>query len=391
MMWGWRTEKLGNICQFENGDRGKNYPGRKSCVNKGVPFINAGHLTDQGIDFDSMNFIPEEKFNLLSQGKTKEGDLLFCLRGSLGKYSIVKGIEKGAIASSLVIVRPGSKLDKHFLALYFGGSPCREMIEKYGNGAAQPNLSVKSLKQFEIPLPPLYEQKRIVAILDEAFAGLETAVANTEKNLANARELFESYQSKVFTEKGQGWITKPLGECFRLKSGDGLTKKAMVAGEFPVFGGNGIAGTHNAYNLAGDNVIIGRVGALCGNARHIIESVWLTDNAFKVIDKKYNIDNAFLTYLLNCKNLRKYARQSAQPVISNSSLKDILIDFPEAEAVQKKIVEKLNEIRSECGRLEDICKNKMDSLFELKQSLLQKAFSGELTANLDSAVKEVAA
>ena len=123
----------------------------------------------------------------------------------------------------------------------------------------------------------------------------------------------------------QGWEVKRLEDCFKLKSGDGLTSKMMSKdGEYPVFGGNGIAGLHNNFNLYGSNVIIGRVGALCGNVRHMNEKIWLTDNAFRIVDFKYEFDHSFLTYLLNFKNLREYARQAAQPVISNSSLKDVL-------------------------------------------------------------------
>lgn len=142
----------------------------------------------------------------------------------------------------------------------------------------------------------------------------------------------------------EGWITKTLGECFRLKSGDNLTTKMMNSdGSYPVFGGNGIAGYHSEFNLDGSNVIIGRVGALCGNVRHIAEKIWLTDNCFRVLDKKYSFDDAFLAYLLNSKNLGQYARKAAQPVISNSSLKDVVISFPTSIKEQKRIVAILDE------------------------------------------------
>ena len=106
-----------------------------------------------------------------------------------------------------------------------------------------------------------------------------------------------------------GWSEMKLGDCFKLKSGDGLTKKAMVPGPFPVYGGNGVAGAHNKFNLSGEHVIVGRVGALCGIARHITADIWLTDNAFKVVGFEARFDAAFLTYLLNAKNLRSFARQ----------------------------------------------------------------------------------
>ena len=84
-------------------------------------------------------------------------------------------------------------------------------------------------------------------------------------------------------------------------------------GKFPVYGGNGITGMYDNFNLSGNNIIVGRVGALCGNVRYIKDKIWLTDNAFKITDWKYDFDHAFLAYLLNFKNLRGYARQAAQP------------------------------------------------------------------------------
>ena len=216
---GWELKKLGEVCEFENGDRGINYPSKAHRTETGLPFINAGHLKADGLDLDKMDYISRERFNLLGSGKIKKGDILFCLRGSLGKFSKVQEFAEGAIASSLVIVRPKSKITTDFLLLYFESSMCKDMIEDFGNGAAQPNLSAGSLKSFQIPLPPLPEQQRIVAILDEAFAALAKAKANAEQNLKNAKELFESYLQGVFENKGKGWEERKLGDVCEVMNG----------------------------------------------------------------------------------------------------------------------------------------------------------------------------
>ncbi|MGD9707822.1 MAG: restriction endonuclease subunit S, partial [Candidatus Delongbacteria bacterium] len=179
--------------------------------------------------------------------------------------------------------------------------------------------------------------------------------------------------------KGKDWEEKKLGECFKLRSGENLTSKQMnKQGSFPVFGGNGIAGMHNAYNLTENNVIIGRVGALCGNVRLIKEKIWLTDNAFKITDFNYEFDYSYLTYLLNYKNLRNYARQAAQPVISNSSLELVLLCFPKSLKEQQRIVAKLDALSDQTKKLEAVYSKKIADLDELKKSILQKAFRGEL-------------
>jgi len=94
---GWKMKKLGEVCLFENGDRGENYPSKSVQTTSGVPFINAGHLTDFGIDYQTLNFIPRERFDLLGNGKIRKNDILFCLRGSLGKFACVGELSEGAI------------------------------------------------------------------------------------------------------------------------------------------------------------------------------------------------------------------------------------------------------------------------------------------------------
>ena len=275
-----------------------------------------------------------------------------------------------------MVIRPKQEgIDIRFLEYILrGGINISEAI----TGAAQPQITRTNLSPLKISYPTsLIEQQRIVAILDEAFEAIAVARANAEQNRQNARALFESYLQSVFSQRGDGWSEAKLSECFRLKSGDALTSKEMKSGEYPVYGGNGIAGTHDTFNLSGNNVIIGRVGALCGNARNIEESIWLTDNAFQVTDLKYDFDYAFLTYLLNFKNLRSLARQSAQPVISNSSLKDLLLNFPNITE-QRNIVIQLDALSNKTQRLESLYQRKIAALDELKQSLLQQAFNGQL-------------
>jgi type I restriction enzyme, S subunit len=190
--------RLGDLCAFENGDRGKNYPGRKAFVPTGVPFINAGHLLNGPIDWANMNFIPLAHFNRLSNGKVRPGDLLFCLRGSLGKFGTVDSTEPGAIASSLVIVRPKDRLLPEYLAAYFESSRCAEMIKSYGNGAAQPNLSAKSLAAFAIALPDLEAQSKVVSAVAEIRQATDQLCRAYETKLEDIDALCQSLLQKAF-------------------------------------------------------------------------------------------------------------------------------------------------------------------------------------------------
>jgi type I restriction enzyme S subunit len=387
---GWTNEALENVC-CEITDGSHFSP---KTQDSGYPYITVRDIDKDQIDFENCKFIGKSDFSsLLKNGcKPNKGDILFSKDGTVGKVALVNQEIDFVILSSLAILRPDKRLiDSTFLKYVLKSS--RFLNEAVGKktGVAIRRIILRNLKAIHIPVPPLLEQKRIVAILDEAFEGIDVALANAEKNLTNARELYERYLTSVLTQKGEAWLEGKLGECFRLKSGDNLTSKAMNEGAFPVFGGNGIAGMHNEFNLSGDNVIIGRVGALCGNARHITENIWLTDNAFRIVDFDVQFDNAFLTYLLNFKNLRGLARQSAQPVISNNSLKDLLLNFPESVEEQQCIVAQLDALSSETQRLEAIYQQKLDGLAELKQAVLQKAFAGELTAQPEQFLQEAVA
>ena len=197
----WELKTLGELCSFENGDRGKNYPSKSIQTSSGVPFINAGHLTDEGLDLENMNYIPRERFDLLKKGKIRQYDILFCLRGSLGKFASVGELKEGAIASSLVIVRPNEFLLHEFLLAYLKSDLCFNFINKFSNGAAQPNLSAKSLKNFVIPLPPLSEQLRIITILDDAFENISIAKANAQRKIYALDELQKSFLHQAFNGK----------------------------------------------------------------------------------------------------------------------------------------------------------------------------------------------
>lgn len=167
---GWQHRPLGEIAQFINGDRSKNYPSKAFRVADGIPFINAGHLSNGDVDLTDMDYITPEHFDRLGGGKVEAGDVLYCLRGSLGKCAVVQSIKRGAIASSLLILRPSDHVTPQFLYLFLTSPLGARMITQYDNGSAQPNLSAANVRKYIIPFPPLAEQKRIVSKVKELFS-----------------------------------------------------------------------------------------------------------------------------------------------------------------------------------------------------------------------------
>lgn len=369
---GWPRRKLGDLCEVVGGgtpskDNSAFYSGQ-------IPWATVRDMR-QDIITETECCITEQAVESSATHVIPAGNVVIATRVGLGKVCLLG--QDTAINQDLRGIIPQSTKTLSVRFLFWWLKTMADTIIAEGTGATVQGVKLPFIKSLQIPLPPLPEQRRIVALLDEAFAGLAVAQANAEKNLQNARALFESHLNDVFSKRGEGWVERRLGECFRLKSGDGLTSKAMNGGRYPVYGGNGIAGTHDEFNLAGDNVIIGRVGALCGNARHISERIWLTDNAFKVVDRSFEFDEAFLVYLLNFKDLRSFARQAAQPVISNSSLQDVALAFPEIRE-QQRIAAQLDALSAETRRLAAVYERKLAALGALKKSLLHQAFAGGL-------------
>jgi type I restriction enzyme S subunit len=185
----WVWCRLGQIASLINGDRGKNYPSKDHYVQTGIPFITARNLGDRFLKHGELNYISEERYAMLNSGQIELDDILYCLRGSLGKCAIVEGIEQGAIASSLCIVRSYSAISSNFLLNYFLCPLGKEIILRHDNGTAQPNLSASDVKTFVFPLPPLEEQKAIVQVVNQLFAEVDQ-LENLTKERIHLKEDF---------------------------------------------------------------------------------------------------------------------------------------------------------------------------------------------------------
>jgi len=371
---GWKRKRISEIAQHSLGkmlDKAKNKGELK-------PYLRNINVRWFGFDLSDvleMRFLPTEQ----AKYTAVKGDVFVCEGGYPGRAAIWEQDEPIYFQKALHRVRFYEPEHNKWFLYYLYACDLDGTLKKHFNGAGIQHFTGETLSQFEIPLPPLPEQRRIVGILDEAFGSIATARANAEKNLQNACALFESYLQAVFTQRIEGWEKKTIGQCFKVRSGDFLPAKAMVeTGDIDVYGGNGIAGKHNVKNLSGENIIIGRVGAKCGNVRYVQGDLWLTDNAFYISEYFNEFDLAFLERLLTRKQLRSTANQAAQPVISYTTIKEVLLEFPVSKSEQKEIADKLDTLETETQRLESIYRRKLAALDELKKSLLHQAFNGEL-------------
>ena len=163
--YAWEQRKLGEFCDMFNGDRSSKYPNASDMLPEGIPFINAGNLQEGRVNLETCNKISKSKYDELSGAKLSEGDIVYCLRGSLGKNAYIDNFSEGTIASSLVAIRP-KMINGRFLFHILNSDIEYKQRVLRDEGAAQPNLSAKSLSEFFIPIPESEEDKSVADFLD---------------------------------------------------------------------------------------------------------------------------------------------------------------------------------------------------------------------------------
>ncbi|WP_099192158.1 restriction endonuclease subunit S [Tepidibacter mesophilus] len=177
----------------------------------------------------------------------------------------------------------------------------------------------------------------------------------------------------------ENWVFTNLGTLISVSSGKGLPKSKMNSeGSVPVYGGNGITGVHDTYNIEEEKIIIGRVGANCGNVHITNTKAWVTDNAFIVSYPDEKLNKMYLYRLLNKINLGQYSKSSAQPVISGQKIYPVSLPLPPLSE-QKRIVEKIESLFSKLDKSKALIEEAREDFKNRKSSILAKAFRGELT------------
>ena len=252
----------------------------------------------------------------------------------------------------------------------------KNFIKNLSDGTNINNLKFKDLQIFKIPIPPLAEQKRIVAILDKTFTTIDKIKNNTEKNLANTKELWQSYLQQSFNNPKKNWQQKKLGDVCELKYGKALNKiHRTKKGKYPVYGANGIKTYSDQYVCNKQGIIVGRKGS--AGAINLAQSkFWPLDVSYYIEfdEKKYNL--LFLYYLLLVLNLPTLAK-GVKPGLNRNEVYSIVVFIPPL-AEQKQITERLDYLSQKTTALQETYCKKIQNLIELKNSILKQAFQGEL-------------
>jgi type I restriction enzyme S subunit len=387
---GWKTVPLEGLAVQQKGGIKIGPFGsqlkKQDLVSSGIHVVGIENVLNETFDGLGERFISPEKFQTLRTVQILPGDLLITMMGTIGKVAIVpNGIRTSIMDSHLLRVRPDRKLCRiDYLAWAVFGSPAvQQSMQAQAHGAIMRGLNSAIVRSLPIMLPPLTEQNRIVGILDETFAGIAMAKANAEKNLQNARALFASHLQSVFTQRGNGWAEKTLGEsCENLDSKRvPITRNKRTAGKYPYYGASGIVDHVSDYIFDEDLLLVSEDGAnLLARTYPIAFSVsgkvWVNNHAH-VLRFADLATQRFMELYLNLIKLNSYVSGMAQPKLNQNSLNSIPVPVPPLPQ-RKAIVQKLEALSKETQRLESIYQRKLIALEALKKSLLHQAFDGEL-------------
>lgn len=374
----WKNKKLSEICDFSNGLwTGKKPPFQNVGVIRNTNFTKDGMVDDSDIVYLD---VEQSQF---AKRKLQYGDIILEKSGGGPKQPVGRVVifdkKEGDYSfsnfTSVIRIKNSDEVDFNYLHrylffAYLSGST--ETMQSHSTGIR--NLKFDEYKEIEIPIPPLPEQQRIVSILDKAFAAIDKAKANAEQNLKNAKELFESYLQSVFENKGDGWEEKTLGEVIKLEYGKPLDPtKRNPNGKYPMYGANGIKGRTDEFYHNKKSIIVGRKGS-AGEINLTEDKFWPLDVTYFVTFDSKKYDLIFLYFLLSKLDLPKLAK-GVKPGINRNEVYEIHSSFPQLDE-QQTIVRKLDTLRVATKKLESIYQKKIESLEELKKSILQKAFSG---------------
>ncbi len=328
----WKMVHLSYVCDVLRGLTYKKEDEANTKTINGVLRANNIDLKSNSLDLSEIKYLNEAVAYDESK-KVRENDILVCAssgsRQHLGKFALIpKGVEF-YFGGFMYVLRPRQNINPKYLYYNLLTGYYRNYIDSLLAGANINNIRTSDLSSFEIPLPPIEMQDQIVAELESC-----------QKIIDGARQIVENYRPTIKVESS--WKRVKLGDIFKLSSGKPLVEKDRIVGGYAVYGGNGITGKHNKYLVKESTIVIGRVGEYCGSVHVTIPESWVTDNALMVTYKLCDYNNDYVAYLLNQLNLRQYAKVGGQPSISQSTLYELYVPFPDIE-VQNKIVDEIKE------------------------------------------------
>jgi type I restriction enzyme S subunit len=396
-MAGWIEKSLGEICSIARGGSPRPIQAFLTSESDGINWVKISDATASGKNI----YETAEKIKPSGAARSrivKDGDFLLSNSMSFGRPYIMR--TTGCVHDGwLVLSEYQESFNQDFLYHLLGSPQVFSQFDRLAAGSTVRNLNIELASKVIVPIPTLEEQRRIVTLLDEAFADIATAKANAEKNLQNARDLFESHLQTLFAQRGEGWKDKTLEEI-STTFGRGKSRHrprndpALYGGQYPFVQTGDVRNAEHiitefsqTYSEAGlAQSKLWPKGTICITiAANIAETGILgfdacfPDSVIGVVPDPKEAEVGYVEYVLQSFKARLQAlgQGSAQANINMGTFENERFPFPSV-AEQRGIVTKLDALSEESQRLESIYRKKLTALDDLKKSLLHQAFSGQL-------------
>lgn len=370
---------------------------REDYITEGIPILKIQNIKPFQITLKKMDFVKLNKYDELKRHSYTKGDIIITKLGDpLGAAAIVEDIKDGLIVADLVRIR-AQKINTNYLCYHLNSPVTNSFINSLQKGTTRPRIKIEDVRNLPIYCPSLPEQQRIVAILDNAFEAIATAKENAEKNLKNAREIFDGYLQSVFANPRKEWKVKKLGDVCDIIGGgtpskanqkfyDGnicwatvrdMKNNLITETEFKI---TDEAVKNSSTNIIpkGNVVIATRVGL--GKVCILKNDMAINQDLKGIIPKDSKIIST--TYLFHwLKSISDVIKTNGTGAtvqgVKLPFVKNIEIPIPTLEE-QRRIEDNINALSAETKKLEAIYNKKLADLEELKKSILQKAFNGDL-------------
>ena len=395
MKKGWQTKTLGEVLEKTETVNPLQSP------NAEFDYIDVSSVSNTTFEIEETQRLIGKDAPSRARKLVRTNDIIFAtIRPRLQRIAVVPPhLDKQVCSTGYFVLRPKQGIDHRFVFHSLFTEGFTEQMESLQKGASYPAVTDGDVRAQEIPVPPLAEQQRIVGLLDEAFKGFATAKANAEKNVQNARALFERHLQSVFTQRDPGWVETRLEEVCGLQNGFAFKSSTFKLSGAPILRISNIqdgridAGNRlvffdpkdyrenlDRYRIVEDDLLIAMSGATTGKLGFNTEgTVYYLNQRVGKFEPSEKLNKRFLYHFLSTKveeNLRISAG-AAQPNLSTEQIKGFVLPLPSVDE-QERIVEALETLSEETQRLARLYERKLAALTTLKKSLLHQAFTGQL-------------
>lgn len=393
----WKVTKPKNIGVFETSSVNKK-------KDEKLPTINLINYMDV---YSSKNKYIDSKTSLMQMSATKtqikvsqvnKGDVLFTPSSEtiddIGHSAVIdEELENTLFSYHIIRLQFNEKynVNNKFKRFLFNNHLVQNQLSSLTKGITRMTLKQKDFRNIDVPLPPFQEQKAIAEYLNKATVKIDRIIAIKQEQLVIIEETYISIRHKLITQGKnhtefvsydddflkkvpKSWKKWKLRYLLKLKNGKLIKNDELVDdGKFPVYGGNGIMAYTDKYNYKNELIIIGRVGAKCGNVYYTDQKIWVSDNAIAV---RSSINYGYTYHLLNVLKLNRLASDTAQPLLVGNNVKKLYVAIPKVKE-QEEIVEYLDNYTDKLEKTKANLKSQIETLQVYRKSLIHECVTGK--------------